>query len=156
MRCKINVLCLSVKWPFLRYVNQHRPNTRILEITYCTLISALLMNFPAYTKASEFVLVPIGNLKCNYPSFQSASGARHLHLPPCLSSLCVSLFLAGFVCWWRIVYFPPPYIFLSTAPTITYVNESSNQLSATKCAPRRRSSAKRWRVHDWACSRYEL
>lgn len=91
--------------------------------------------FPCSTEVREFALVPIGNLKCNYPSFQSASGAWHLHLPLCLSSLLpfLSLSLSGCFCMLlEDCIFSTPAHFLSTTPTITYVNDSGSDRRFTE------------------------
>lgn len=128
--------------------------TRILEITYCTPISAL-DEFPCTPAPASLFLFSsvIWNVITHH--------FRVLQEPDTYISLSAflpstSLLPAAFVRCRRTGYFPPPYIFFffSTTPTITYVNEPENQLSATKCAPSRRLRTKRSCVHDWTRRRY--
>lgn len=99
MRCKMNLFCCSVKWPFklvfsvMQIITAQTQEFRKLLITHWFQHSWCIS---LCTKVIEFALILIGNLKCNYPSFQRVSGAWHLDLPFCLAVFLLFL-SAGFV-----------------------------------------------------------
>ncbi len=121
MRCKINLVCCSVKWPFKLVSSagfqlcksalpKHRNSRNYLLLTDFSALNA----FPCAPKSGSSLLFPsvIWNVITHHfrvlqePDTYISLSASLSFFPPSLS-----LSPAVFVCWWRIVYFPPPHIF---------------------------------------------